>query len=76
MAKTTPNEKSVVSTTMRKQGSPVTKSTTTSRRSFRSGIAGGFLAVRLPALRAFTGDTVPTSKFVNHSRDVASTHLK
>jgi glyoxylase-like metal-dependent hydrolase (beta-lactamase superfamily II) len=54
----------------------VTKPANTSRRSFLSGIAGSFLAVRLSGLRAFTGDAMPTSKSVNHSRDVASTHLK
>jgi len=54
----------------------VTEPANTSRRSFISGITGSFLAVRLPALRAFKGDEMPTSKSVNHSRDVANTHLK
>src|SRR5271154_4179008 len=76
MAKTTHNEKFMVSTTIGKQGSSVAKSTTTSRRSFLSGIAGSFFAARLPGPRAFIGDAMPTPQFVNHSRDVASTHLK
>ena len=54
----------------------MTKPANTSRRSFLSGIAGSFLAVRLSALRACKGEEMPTSKSVNRSRDVASTHLK
>jgi glyoxylase-like metal-dependent hydrolase (beta-lactamase superfamily II) len=47
----------------------------TSRRSFLSRLAGGFLATGL-AKRVFGGDDMPTLKSDDHGQNVGNTHLK
>src|SRR5246127_2464893 len=48
----------------------------TSRRSFLSSVAGGFLAACLPRRILFAGDDMPAPDFAYRGQKIANTHLK
>src|SRR6266851_8391462 len=48
----------------------------TSRRSFLSRVAGGFLAATVPKLRIFAGGNMPVANSAYRGQNIASTHLK
>src|SRR6266550_1298626 len=48
----------------------------TSRRSFLSRVAGGFLAATVPTLRIFAGGNMPVANSAYRGQNIASTHLR